>query len=58
LALGVIVTVADPTEGVKDGILVTPVWSASPTPAPPVISKTTPEGVPDNMMADVAVPEQ
>ena len=58
LALGVIETVAVPVDGVKEGMVVTPVWSAKPTPAPPEISKTTPTGVPVIAMAAVAVPEQ
>ncbi len=45
--LGVMVMVAEPTiPGVKDGISVTPVWSASPMAEPPVRSKTTFPGVP------------
>ena len=58
LALGVKVTMAVPAVGVKEGMEVTPVKSAKPTPAPPVISKTTPAGEPDNAMAEVATPAQ
>ena len=57
-ALGMIVTVAVPVTVVKEGIAVTPVWSVKPMAAPPVISKTTPAGVPDNGMAVVVTPLQ
>ena len=52
-ALGVIVTVALPVIVVKEGIDNTPVTFANPTDAPPVISNTTPVGVPVNAIAEV-----
>ena len=58
LALGVILIVAFPVTGVKTGIAVTPVLSESPMAAPPVISKTTPDGVPVKKIALVFIPLQ
>jgi hypothetical protein len=58
LALGVRVTVANPVIGVKTGIEGTPVWLANPTPAPPVMSNMTPNGVPVIGMAEVTCPLQ
>ena len=57
-ALGVIVTVAVPATGLYEGIDVTPVRSDKPTDVPPVTSKTTPTGEPDNVMTGVATPSQ
>jgi hypothetical protein len=47
-ALGVILIVALPLTGLNDGISVTPILSLKPIEVPPVMSKTTDEGVPFN----------
>ena len=39
-------------------MLVTSVWLASPTPAPPLISKVTPDGVPTRATGVVSMPAQ
>jgi hypothetical protein len=57
-ALGVTVRVALPEPGIKEGIAVTPVWLARPMEAPPVMSKTTPEGVPERGIGAEGTPMQ
>ena len=48
--------IAGPVGVVKEGIDVAPViGSGMPTPEPPAISNTTPEGVPDKAIAVVVV---
>jgi hypothetical protein len=51
--MGVTVIVAFPSMAVKAGIATTPVWSARPIIPPPVISKTTPGGVPASGIGEV-----
>ena len=51
-------TTALPATVVNEGIAVTLVALANPIAAPPVISKETPEGVPDNAIAEAVMPLQ
>jgi hypothetical protein len=58
-ARGVMTMIAVPTLLAKnDGIAVTPVLLDNPMDAPPVISNTTPAGVPDSGIAVVVTPLQ